>query len=134
MHNPVADSAYEQFRKHSALLTGEVRDALIKASRIQRWSNFRPLTAERRNEALGKSLRINTSRIRAEVDLLKAAAFERVPEARLPEPVQQQPLELLRRISPAEQDLLRQKRHGRVRSDDVRSAAAEPAEAAHPRR
>ena len=58
-------------------------------------------------EEVATSLRINTSRIRAEVDLLQAAAFEWVPEARLPKPVQQLP-ELLRRISPAEQDLLRQ--------------------------
>ena len=42
-------------------------------------------------ETIQESLRISATRIRGEVEVLKQTAFERVPEARLPEPVQQPP-------------------------------------------
>ena len=58
-------------------------------------------------DEVAKSLRMSTIRIRSEVDKLKEAAFQKVPEARLPKPVQKAS-ELLSRVSPAEQDLLRQ--------------------------
>ena len=58
-------------------------------------------------DEVAKSLRMSTIRIRSEVDKVREAAFQRVPEARLPKPVQKAS-ELLGRISAAEQDLLRQ--------------------------
>ena len=57
-------------------------------------------------EEVAKSLRMSSIRIRSEVDKVREAAFQRVPEARLPKP--QKASELLSRISAAEQDLLRQ--------------------------
>ena len=57
-------------------------------------------------DEVAKSLRMSAIRIRSEVDKVKEAAFQRVPEARLPKP--QKASELLSRISAAEQDLLRQ--------------------------
>ena len=54
-------------------------------------------------DEVANSLRMSTMRIRSEVEKVKEAAFQRVPEARLPKPQ-----DLLSRISAAEQDLLRQ--------------------------
>ena len=57
-------------------------------------------------DEVANSLRMSTMRIRSEVDKLREAALQRVPEARLPKP--QKASELLSRISAAEQELLRQ--------------------------
>ena len=55
-------------------------------------------------DEVANSLRTSTMRIRSEVETVREAALQRVPEARLPKPQK----ELLSRISAAEQELLRQ--------------------------
>ena len=57
-------------------------------------------------DEVANSLRMSTMRIRSEVETVREAALQRVPEARLPKP--QMASQLLSRISAAEQDLLRQ--------------------------